>query len=196
MKHNTKITAILIAMFLITQIIGLFVIHFYGISNNELPYGMEPPKECNDGVDNDNDGLVDYPSDTGCSSAQDISESEGYDIKSLLYVLFAFALAIILFFVLTKINAEKFIRVWFFIVTIIAIGLTINAFILYLLKNPSNPHEYISILVLIIAIPLAYFKIFRRNILVHNFTELLIYPGIAVIFVAILNVYSIIILLI
>jgi len=47
MKHNTKITIILIAMFLITQIIGLYVINFYENSENELPYGMEPPEEIN-----------------------------------------------------------------------------------------------------------------------------------------------------
>jgi len=163
MKHNTKITAILIAMFLITQIIGLFVIHFYEISSNELPYWMEPP--------------------------------EVNPQTSVISILFAFALAITLFFILTKIKAEKFIRLWFFAVTVIAMGLTINAFAIFLLKNPPNPYEYISILTLIVTIPLAYFKIFRRNLLVHNFTELLIYPGIAAVFIPILSVLGIIILL-
>ena len=164
MKHNTKITAILIAMFLITQIIGLAVINFYTNSGNELPYGMEPPEDINPQT-------------------------------SVISILFAFALAITLFFILTKIKAESFIRLWFFAVTVLAMGLTINAFILFLLKNPPNPYEYISILTLIVTIPLAYFKIFRRNIFVHNFTELLIYPGIAAVFIPILNVLGIIILL-
>lgn len=164
MKHNIKITIILIAMFLVTQIIGLFVINFYENPNQELPYGMEPPADINPQT-------------------------------SIISILFAFALAITLFFVLTRINAEKFIRLWFFAVTIIAIGLTINVLILFLLKNPPNPYEYLSIIALIFAIPLAYFKIFRRNILIHNFTELLIYPGIAAVFVPILNVLGIIILL-
>jgi hypothetical protein len=31
--------------------------------------------ECSDGIDNDNDGLTDYPSDPGCTSAQDDTES-------------------------------------------------------------------------------------------------------------------------
>jgi len=164
MKHNIKITIILIAMFLITQLIGLFVVNFYETSNNELPYGMEPPEDINTQT-------------------------------SIISILFAFALAITLFFVLIKIKAEKFIRIWFFAVTVIAMGLTINAFIILLLKSPPNPYEYISILVFIITIPLAYFKIFKRNIFVHNFTELLIYPGIAAVFIPILNVLGIIILL-
>jgi len=164
MKHNIKITIILIAMFLVTQIIGLFVINFYETSDTELPYWMEPPADINPET-------------------------------SIISILFAFALAITLFFLLTKINAEKFIRGWFFVVTTIAIGLTINAFIIFFLKNPLNPYEYLSIIALVFAIPLAYLKIFKRNILIHNFTELLIYPGIAAVFVPILGVLGIIILL-
>lgn len=33
------------------------------------------PKKCNNGVDDDNDGLVDYPNDPGCSSSADNSET-------------------------------------------------------------------------------------------------------------------------
>jgi len=36
--------------------------------------GAPPPVACNDGVDNDGDGLTDYPSDPGCSSATDTDE--------------------------------------------------------------------------------------------------------------------------
>jgi len=39
--------------------------------------------ECNDGIDNDGDGKIDFPADTGCSSAADLSErpqcSDGID---------------------------------------------------------------------------------------------------------------------
>jgi presenilin-like A22 family membrane protease len=119
---------------------------------------------------------------------------------SIFSILFAFALAITLFFVLTRIKAEKFIRGWFFVVTVIAIGLTLNAvlisIIVFIIKNsPRNPYEYLSIIVLAAAIPSAYIKIFRRNMLVHNLTELLIYPGIAAVFIPLLNVLGIIILL-
>ncbi len=33
--------------------------------------------DCQDGIDNDNDGLVDYPADPGCSAADDVSELDG-----------------------------------------------------------------------------------------------------------------------
>ena len=150
-------------MFLITQLIGIFIIHTY---NNGLilPYGMEPPEQVK----------------------QD---------SSILSILFAFAIAISLFFILTKLKAETFIRLWFFIVTVIALGLSITAFIFILLKNTSILQAFFSYMALVFAIPLTYIKIFKRNILVHNFTELLIYPGIAAVFVPIINMSGIIILL-
>lgn len=33
------------------------------------------PKKCNNGIDDDNDGLIDYPADPGCSSTSDNSET-------------------------------------------------------------------------------------------------------------------------
>jgi presenilin-like A22 family membrane protease len=158
MKHNWKITTILVAMFILTQLIGLFVIQTYFHDSLELPYGMEPPEEIKD-------------------------QPQGH------LILIAFMIAIFLFFLLTKINAETLIRIWFFFITVLALGLTFNAF-LFRFSVP-----FTSILALAIALPLAYMKIFRRGLIVHNFSELLIYPGIAAVFVPILNVFWIIILL-
>lgn len=42
MKHNLKITLILILLFLISQLIGLFIVNHYLIK--ELPYGVERPE--------------------------------------------------------------------------------------------------------------------------------------------------------
>ena len=151
-------------MFFITQIIGLAVIQFYNSPDQNLPYGMEPPEELK-------------------------SEQQGINTlyKSILP---AFIIAIFLFFILTKLNAEKFIRAWFFLVTVIALGITFNAIFL-----KSNLLTYTSYIALAIAIILAYFKIYKRNLITHNLTELLIYPGIATVFVPIINVLGIIILL-
>lgn len=157
MKHNTKVTILLISMFLITQLIGLFIVSVY-VNGLQLPYGMEPPKEIKD-------------------------EPQGVQI------IFAFIIAIGLFFLLIKLNAETFLRIWFFVVTIIALGLTLTAILF------SINISYASYLALFIALPLAYMKIFRRNLIVHNITELLIYPGIAAVFIPLLNIVWIIILL-
>jgi presenilin-like A22 family membrane protease len=51
-------------------------------------------------------------------------------------------------------------------------------------------------LALIIAIPLTFYKAIKPNLVVHNATELLVYPGLAAVFVPILNTWSIIVLLV
>jgi presenilin-like A22 family membrane protease len=49
---------------------------------------------------------------------------------------------------------------------------------------------------MILALGLSFIKIFKRNFIIHNLTELLIYPGIATLFVPILNLWSVGVLLI
>ncbi len=172
MKHSWKITIILLCMFLITQLIGLAVIHAYipktetviidgeetNITINPLPYGMQPPE----------------------------IEPE----FSLLTIIISFTVAILLIFLLSRIKATLFLRIWFFVVVILALGITFNSLFFYF----NIP--YTSIIAALAALPLAFYKIFRRNLLVHNLTELLIYPGIAAVFVPILNIWTIIVLLI
>ncbi|MAH06898.1 hypothetical protein CMI38_01450 [Candidatus Pacearchaeota archaeon] len=157
MKHNSKITTILITMFIVTQLIGLFIISTYQII--PLPYGMEPPEEIKD-------------------------QPQGPSI------IIAFIIAITLFMILIKFNLSTFIRLWFFIVTTLALGLALTAIIFSL-----NITTYYSLLALIIALPLAYIKIFKRHLITHNLTELLIYPGIAAVFIPLLNTIWIIIIL-
>src|SRR3989339_46641 len=91
-------------------------------------------------------------------------------------------------FILTKFIAEFILKLWFFIVVMIALGIS--------LKTILPDIKYITLISLIIVLPLAYIKIYQRNFLVHNLTELFIYPGIAAVFVPILNIYTIIALLI
>jgi presenilin-like A22 family membrane protease len=175
MKHSLIITLILLGMFILTQLLGLFIVYQYtpkqviidGDVQNiapQLPYGTQPP--------------------------------EIEPKISLISILFAFVLAISIFFLLSSIRAELIIKIWFFIVVVLAVGISANALLFW----GSNYHgfftDYSEFIAFIIALPLAYFKIFKRSILVHNFTELLIYPGIAALFIPILNVWTIILLLI
>jgi presenilin-like A22 family membrane protease len=159
MKHNIKITIILLLMFLVTQFIGLYVVNFYSNEDNDLPYGM--------------------------SSPEIEKESDYYALFS--GIIFAFIFAILILFFLTKFNLSTIIKIWFFFVILIALGIFFNS-ILFNLK-------YSYIISLLISLPLVYIKIYKNNFLIHNLTEFLIYPGIAAVFVPILNVYTIIFLL-
>jgi DNA-binding beta-propeller fold protein YncE len=42
----------------------------------EQPYDPTPAPACNDGIDNDGDGLADYPADPGCTNPTDASEHD------------------------------------------------------------------------------------------------------------------------
>ena len=161
MKHNIKITFFLLSMFIVTQFIGIFVVNHYIQAGNNLPYGMSPPQ----------------------------AEQESDFFTSFLpSIIIAFIIAIVVLFLLIKFNAEAVLKVWFFVVVAIALGITFSS----LLPNFAKKELF----VLIVALPLAFFKIFQRNFIVHNATELLIYPGIAAVFVPMLNIWTIIILLI
>jgi len=151
LKHNIQVTAILICMFLVTQLIGLYIVGSYS-DGIDLPFGMEPPEEI-----------------------QEVSLAGG-----LTSIVIAFVIAVLLFFLLMKINAQTFIRLWYFSVTIIALGLSLFVILYKLGIN-------MQLVALLIALPLAYIKVFKRNLYVHNFTELLIYPGIAAVFISFLN---------
>jgi len=161
MKHSAKITTILLAMFFVTQLIALFVIAQYqpitsqvigedgnitNVTTYNLPYGMDPPQEVE-------------------------SQSAGSLIISLII---SFTIAIVVIFILMKYHAATLLRLWFFLVVALAIGITFNSTILGIANS--------SLIAIILAIPLSFYKVFKHNMLLHNITELLVYPGVAAIF--------------
>lgn len=178
MKHNLKITFILLSMFLVTQFIGLAVLH------------ADPLK-----IEANIDGEIQEVTNPYLTWI-DPPEPETQTEFSLYFgqLLIAFAIAIALVFFLMKFKIKLFFRIWFFTVITIALFLTFLAF--EKLMPWMITIETAVIVAALIAIPLAYIKIFKQNFLIHNFTELLVYPGIASVFVPILNLLWIIILLI
>lgn len=175
MKHQLKITGLLLLMFVLTQLIGLIVIDAYApktaevivngtVSNvtiaKEIPYGMQPPEA---------------PAEISLGS-----------------LIVSLAIAILIFFLLMKIKARSLIKIWFTIVVFLTIAIALTALMTKLFPQSGIRIDAIA---LIIAIPLTFYKIFKRNMIVHNATELLIYPGLAAIFVPILNIWTTLILL-
>lgn len=160
-------------MFLIAQLIGIYVAHvytphevlvynqtsgsYYPANITLLPYGLGPPENVE-------------------------------PVSSVLSIVIALIIAVCLMLLLMRFRAEVFLRGWFFLVVILGIALTMNAFL--------HSVAYASLIALIIAVPLAYLKIFKRNMYAHNGTELLIYPGIASVFIPLLSIPTIIVLLI
>jgi presenilin-like A22 family membrane protease len=148
-------------MFLLAQIVGIFVIDAYngeGLGERSsaltLPFGL--------------------------------GESGGSDIISLI---FSIVLTVVIFFLLMKYDLKFIIRSWFFLVILLALTVSFNSFI------PST-FVYSLIMAGILGLVFTILKIFRPSILIHNGTEVLIYPGVAAIIAPLINVTGIIILLI
>src|SRR3989344_5012054 len=105
MKHNLKITLILFGMFVITQFIGLYIVNYYSpvkiidgqvqnVSAPSLPYGMQPP---------------------------DVETEKDFWSLYLPSIIFAFLVAILLLFFLMRFKSEFILRLWFFIVVVLAL---------------------------------------------------------------------------
>ncbi len=107
---------------------------------------------------------------------------------NFLSMIIAFIMAIGLMLLLMKFRAELLLRGWFFIVITFGLAVALNAFLL--------SFQYAAIIAFFIALVLAYLKVFKRNIIVHNLTELLIYPGVSAIFVPLLNIWTVVFLLV
>jgi len=65
----------------------------------------------------------------------------------------------------------------------------------FIIKIKNFSFNFSEILSFVLAIFLAYFKIYKRNIIVHNITEIFVYPGIIILFLPIVNLYIVIALL-
>jgi presenilin-like A22 family membrane protease len=74
------------------------------------------------------------------------------------------------------------------VVILIAIGIFFTSFF------PGQ--KYMPYIAIIFALPLAILKVYKMNLLIHNLTELMIYPSIAAVFVSLLNFWTVIILLV
>jgi presenilin-like A22 family membrane protease len=173
MKHSVKITLILISMFFFTQFIGIFVANVYA------PDVIQVVNETTGEITSQSQYNLPY----GLDPPEDLEPK-----TSAISIIIAMAIAVTLMLTLMKLKAETFLRIWFLIVVILGIALGLNAF---LIKIP-----YSTIIALIVAVPLGLIKIFQRNMIVHNLTEIIIYPGIASVFIPILNIPVMIFLLI
>ncbi|MCK4996943.1 hypothetical protein KAS08_01445 [Candidatus Pacearchaeota archaeon] len=175
MKHRLSITLILLGMFLVTQFIGLFVVNTYAPTEQTIVNITTGEAEI----------LL-----VGGELPYGLETPETDPTPNFISIVFSFVLAFAIIFILMKYKWKMVIRIWFFFVVCLALSIAINAFLSF------TPLVNASIYALCLAVPLSALKIFKPNVYAHNLTELLIYPGIAAVFVPILTPMSIIGLLI
>jgi presenilin-like A22 family membrane protease len=174
MKHNWKITVLIILMFVATQFIGLYVINSNIFNRTVSVNGVT------ENITNPVLSAIQPP------PVQQQSDFTGYMIS----IIISFVVAIVIIFLISKLKIGLLLKGWFFVVVAIALFITINSFFPKYIGS-----VYFLIFAVLLSLTLSFLKIFKRNFIVHNLTELLIYPGIATLFVPILNFWSIIILL-
>jgi len=122
------------------------------VSSPELPFNVEPPE-------------IEKQSDL-------IGVFSG--------IIIAFIIAIFLLIMFTKLEWKFILKLWFFFVVIVALSISFYAITDTL--NIEKLYFQIPLIATFFAVPLAFIKIYKQNFLVHNTTELFVYPGIAVIF--------------
>jgi presenilin-like A22 family membrane protease len=191
MRHSLKLTIILIVAFLISQLIGLAVIssydHYFGkthekIVNESIEKGLELPEQPDVTV------IQFTPPPVETNNPIDI-------VKVIVNVLVAIVLGILFFFLLAKIGIVPVLKGWFAIVIFLCLSIAFTLLLYPLLgMNLFTLFGLKLSLAEIIAVPLAFvimiFKVFKRHFLVHNISELFVYPGFAIVLLPILNVVT------
>jgi len=171
MKHTLKITLFLVFMFLIAQIIGLVIVKQYITVKDVVEINQETGEE-----------MV-YANISYSGLPLGIERPPIGETTSFMYVLAAILIGTVLFFFIVKWKKRVLWKVWFYLAVMLCLTIALAPFI-------SPMTAWISALIL------AYFKVFRPQMILHNATELLIYGGLAAIFVPVMNLLSVIILLV
>ncbi len=192
MKYSLKITFVILAMFLVSQFIGILVINSY-----DSYFGKTAQQKVQQGT------LVQpQVSLVNETVPPPIELKRTVDIVSVLVSIgIGIVIATFIFFLLSKIRVVLVIKAWFAFVVFICLSIAIALLLYSILGTKLFMFFGKSIsLAEIIAVPsaiiLTFYKIIKRNVIVHNITELFIYPGLAIVFLPLLNVLAAAILLI
>lgn len=165
MKHNVMITIFLLAFFVLSQVLGLYII------------SADAKVSTADGeivVTHDDTSLGERPQTVG--------------FGSFLYLVIGIALGTLLVLLLVKFRKTNIWRLWFFIAVWMALSISIGVFIKQKILFSYD-------VALVIALVLAAWKIFRTDIIIHNVTEVLMYAGIAVLLVPLFDILWAVLLL-
>jgi presenilin-like A22 family membrane protease len=174
MKHSLRVTIWLILFFIISQVLGLFIISQYiGVQETET---IDPIT--NQTIITKQTIAIDLPNNMDRPDFQT-------SVSFLSYLVIAIILATILFLFLVKMRTVLIWKLWFFFAVFLCLTISLAAFINQFLAT-------------ILGFILAVWKVGKHNIFTHNLTELFIYGGLAAILIPIpiVTVNTIIVLLI
>lgn len=168
MKHTVMVTLTLTTLFFLAQVIGVFVLHNYVTYETVQEGNVTVTKQV----------WKDLPYQ---AERPKFREETSY-LPMILIILAATAVVI----VLLKFKLFRLWKFWFFLSVWFCLSIALYAFLGWLG----------DIAVLAAGFIVAFFKVVRRNLIVHNLSELFIYSGLAAIFVPVFSLWSITILLV
>ncbi|MBC8500620.1 MAG: hypothetical protein ISS25_00900 [Nanoarchaeota archaeon] len=154
MKHDLNVTAVIISVFFLTQIVGLFLVNKDISSVQEI-----------------NGTIIIQHQDTSVGPRP---ETTGFE--SFLYIAVAVFIGTILILIIMKYGKIKLWKTWFFMAVFFAISISLGVLM-------------DSTLAFFFAFIFASLKIIKRNVLIHNFTEVLMYSGLAVLLAPIFDLF-------
>lgn len=160
MKHTLYITIVIVLIFLLSQVIGLYALNVNTVVT-QTPEG----------------GIIVEHEETAIGERPDI---EGP--VTFVYIVIAILIGTCLLLLLVKLKKIKMWKALYFFAVWMTCSITIGVF------------TY-NFLALFVCFFLAMFKVFKPNVWVHNLTELLVYAGIAIIFVPLLDIVWVALLL-
>ncbi len=160
MKHNYKITTILLTIFLLSQLIGIGLLYLTIDKQKSIDSGKTEFK------------------DLALQERPQLEEQTSY-IPIIIMVF----IGTILLLILIKFKLFIVWKIWY----LLAIMTTLTTSFAVIIQPT---------IAIILAVILGLWKVFKPNIYIHNFTELFIYPAIALLFVPVINLFSITMLLI
>lgn len=197
MKHDAKITILLIVMFFIAMLIGLLVINSYDMRFGKKAKQLEEKaREKNITIEKPELSIVREV------VPEQIELKKTIDVVSVIIsIVIAFVLAFLIFILLSKIKITLLLKGWFsvivFLCLVVSFTLLFNYVFQYNLFSLFGKKVSLSEIISIpIAFLLTFLKIKKKNLFAHNLSELFIYPGIAVIFIPILNLTAAAVILI
>jgi len=186
MKHQLKISIFLILIFLLAQLTGLLVTASY----KKNLYEEKPVTNV----------TIQNVSITRELIPEKVEIKTGFDVLQLIIsFVVGLVIATVIFILLMRIGIVRFMRFWLFL--IVVIGLFISFSLLFTevfefkIRFGTFFLQFSEILSILFALLLAYYKIYKREIIVHNLTEIFIYPGIIILFLPIVNIIIVIALL-
>ncbi len=165
MKHSLQVTLSILCLFLISQYIGLAVLH--------TSIDSTKTKET---------GQVQYNQLPTIGPVQ-IERPDITPEFSFWYITAAILIGTLVMLALMRLGWARWIKAWFFVALSITLTLSISTII-------SGGIAFL------ISILLAIWRVFKPNVIVHNLTELFTYPGLALIFVPVLNLNVMLLLLV